>query len=125
MIKHTMDSEHIKSAGENIGCHQEGKKEQVMEILNYHDSEGGMGCNQEDCADEIIKLLEAIATQKLKEGMTRALEHLYRIELHLEASVCDCGEPLKETDAYDATVEAITAIREEIENLTQPKEQGV
>ena len=50
---------------------------------------------EQDCIDRTVEAHVAEAENKrLREGIDMA-------HLHLLASVCDCGEPLKETDAFD------------------------
>ena len=65
-----------------------GKKHTVMSDFHFSDptSPGHLMALR-------IRELEA-ENEKLREGIDMA-------HLHLLASICECGEPLKETDAFD------------------------
>jgi len=57
-------------------------------------------------------VVKTFIQSELDRQMDKYLEQLKRIELDLKASVCDCGESLKDTDAYDLVVEALDSLTE-------------
>ncbi len=64
-------------------------------------------------AEDKVTALEAEKAQwqkdnvQLHEENERLLYGLRWAHLHLEASWCDCGEPLKKTDAFDSVHKAL------------------
>ncbi|MFA5376138.1 MAG: hypothetical protein WC455_10385 [Dehalococcoidia bacterium] len=75
---------------------------------------GGSGCYH-TCSHDVVNdevVVKTFIQSELDRQMDKYLEQLKRIELDLKASVCDCGESLKDTDAYDLVVEALDSLTE-------------
>ena len=70
--------------------------------------------------DEWRAFIRTLANQKLKKGMERALECKPPRKNICGSSKCDCCQ--RNAGYHEALNDFSTAIREEIENLTQPKE---
>jgi hypothetical protein len=112
-IRSIMTPEHNKIAEEGMTPEYLKKAVRIARLVFPQ------GCN---CASLPMKCAPCIIAEAIAQALSNQheahqaeiamiREKVESIKIDLEASVCDCGEALIDTDAYDYTTEALTAIR--------------